>query len=624
MFDGYDNFGRSRQLKWEYYGAAPGTRDEFTYTRNYVGSPLTRDIPASVNPADDRDQAYTYDGMHRLTMSATGTLSAGSIVNPDHDEQWVLDDVGNWKEYLERTSVIPSFHQNRSHNRANEITDIVTDLPSETWITPVYDEAGNMTTGPAPEDGQEENRYYYDPWNRLVKAVRVDGQVETTLGEYEYDGQGRWIVRYADDESEVDTRHDYYYNEQWQVFEVQKDQITTPYEAYVWHDYYIDAPALVAWAGVLDHYFCHDANYNVTSVTNNNGSVVERYEYSAYGEPTFLEADWTVRPEQESDIGNSLLYTGRRLDSETGLYYYRNRYYHAQLGRFVTRDPIGYAGGTNLYQYVSSRPTSYLDPFGQIGIFFDGLDQYEWEPNERTIIQELADRYVGGDPYTYFSVAPGYTLKLHENSRKNLNLAYRRVCEAVCAGVRLRCDTMRRAPFSRTATVVDHDIVREEPVDIFGWSRGGILAVALAKRLKERGCSCGGKCFREYKTCGRFGKRKGRFVWDVHTKVKPVQVRFLGLIDPVARALPWKSAGLDGSTITSNVGNVWIGIATDATRFGGMFFPTAQPVVADPTTTTFTEEEYDVVHQHSGWPGTSTIQDDLEAAATEAGVTFRP
>jgi RHS repeat-associated protein len=59
------------------------------------------------------------------------------------------------------------------------------------------------------------------------------------------------------------------------------------------------------------------------------------------------------------------LYPGRELDSETGLYYYRNRYYSTELGRFVSRDPIGYQPGDgSLYCFRGSAPTVYLDPSG--------------------------------------------------------------------------------------------------------------------------------------------------------------------------------------------------------------------------------------------------------------------
>jgi RHS repeat-associated protein len=60
---------------------------------------------------------------------------------------------------------------------------------------------------------------------------------------------------------------------------------------------------------------------------------------------------------------NTLKYTGREQDLGD-LYYYRNRYYKPSLGRFISEDPIGLAGGENIYAYVGNNPVNLTDPLG--------------------------------------------------------------------------------------------------------------------------------------------------------------------------------------------------------------------------------------------------------------------
>jgi len=57
-------------------------------------------------------------------------------------------------------------------------------------------------------------------------------------------------------------------------------------------------------------------------------------------------------------------FTGREWDKETGLYYYRARYYDPMEGRFISKDPIGFKGGINLFAYTHNNPIRYRDPFG--------------------------------------------------------------------------------------------------------------------------------------------------------------------------------------------------------------------------------------------------------------------
>ncbi|MBF0547364.1 MAG: RHS repeat-associated core domain-containing protein [Candidatus Riflebacteria bacterium] len=59
------------------------------------------------------------------------------------------------------------------------------------------------------------------------------------------------------------------------------------------------------------------------------------------------------------------LFTGRRYSTATELYFNRHRYYSPQVGRFISKDPIGFNGGKNLWGYVKNNPLRFVDPFGK-------------------------------------------------------------------------------------------------------------------------------------------------------------------------------------------------------------------------------------------------------------------
>ncbi|WP_269749315.1 RHS repeat-associated core domain-containing protein, partial [Burkholderia ubonensis] len=93
-----------------------------------------------------------------------------------------------------------------------------------------------------------------------------------------------------------------------------------------------------------------------------SGKVVWLGRYRAWGGEKTI---WTPQPERH-EAGNPIRFQGQYHDDETGLHYNRYRYYDPSCGRFISKDPIGLAGGLNVYQYASN-PVEWIDPRGLSG-----------------------------------------------------------------------------------------------------------------------------------------------------------------------------------------------------------------------------------------------------------------
>ncbi len=97
-----------------------------------------------------------------------------------------------------------------------------------------------------------------------------------------------------------------------------------------------------------------DGLFSITSLSSTSGTVVNSYTYDSFGNLV----------SSTSPGANSLRYTGREADSETGVYYYRARYYEPAIGRFIGEDPLRLHEGPNYYAYVNNGPTDFMDPSG--------------------------------------------------------------------------------------------------------------------------------------------------------------------------------------------------------------------------------------------------------------------
>jgi RHS repeat-associated protein len=353
-FDGLDALDRVIDNLWYDYGSsADADRIQYTYDAN--GNRLSR---KNVVAGSGNDELYAYDPVDRLTDLERGDLNIDrdAITSLDFAQEWTLDATGNWTGFKQDDDGTGwDLTQTRTANEVNEITGI----SGGSWVAPSYDAAGNMTTLPqstTPTSGYDGT---YDAWNRLVKLV--DGMA--TVAEYAYDPTTRRIT--VDDGSAV--RHAYF-TRSWRNLEERLDASTDAERQFVWGLRYVDDLVLRdrTVSTPLDErlYALQDANWNVDAVVDSSGDIQERYRYSAYGTPAFLDAGFTPLSPDESSVEWETLYAGYRYDETSGLYCERSRWLNTSVGTWLTRDPVGLAGGLNLLQYVASRPTTHVDPSG--------------------------------------------------------------------------------------------------------------------------------------------------------------------------------------------------------------------------------------------------------------------
>ena len=387
-YAGFDRLGRVVDHRWYDYGADE-VRDQYRYGYDRASNRPYRENTV----ASTKDEFYTYDGMNRLAAFDRGDLNAGKTAisgTPVREEDWSLDMTGNWSGFVQKTSGTTDLDQDRTHNGVNEITAI-TATTGTNWADPAHDRAGNMTTISKPSALANSLTAKYDAWNRLVEMK----DESTVIGEYQYDGRNRRIRRNYDSGAPasptgVDTHVHHFFNDMWQVLEARESDSSTaqpksiqPKYQYVWSERNIDAPILCDENTNADSmcdderlYYLGDANFNVTTLVDTSGDALERYLYAAYGNVTIYDGAWSTT-RSASSYGNMVLYTGRELDSESGIYHFRMRCYHPDIGSFLTRDPAGYFDGANVYAAYFAQMTV-VDPSGLSAVRCCGVDVTDW------------------------------------------------------------------------------------------------------------------------------------------------------------------------------------------------------------------------------------------------------
>jgi RHS repeat-associated protein len=337
-------------LLGETTGASGGTYTvafaDQTPIRNAVGQPATVSSILDIN----KDGVITFSDVSAVApnigiQQENITTAVNPLADLTRSQSWNLDALGNFESLTNNDGSAVT----RTHNLQNQVTEVGSASLS-------FDADGNMT------EDEQGRIFIWDAWNRLVEVK----QGSTTLVEYRYDGLKRRIT-----EDDGTTEKHLYYSHQWKVLEerVGGNAVTQ----YVWSPVYVDAMILRDRDADADSgngleeriYVLHDANFNVTAITDASGTVLERYAYEAYGRPIYLDADFDFQPDAQSDHSWQHLHQGGRLDQATGNYHFRHRDLSPGIGRWLSQDPIGFeAGDANLYRYVGNGPGNRVDPSG--------------------------------------------------------------------------------------------------------------------------------------------------------------------------------------------------------------------------------------------------------------------
>lgn len=351
----YDTAGRLTKEEWpdnksvQYQYDDNGNVVRVTYPDTYyverVFDEINRLTGIKLNGATALALEFEYDKLSRRTK-----LTYENGVETDYGFQ--LD---NDMESLIQTFTGSSVELSYGFNSVHELTSQAVDDSAYMWHpasggTVTYGSANNMNQYPTvagnsisyddngclTDDGTF--AFAYDTENQLIEAD--DG---STVSSYIYDP-----MRRQNQKDVGGTKTRYLYDGLRMIAEY--DGSGTLQKKYVYGTG-LDEVLVELDSSNNKTYLHHDRKGSIVATSDSSGAVINSYAYSPFGESGSLS-------------GTTFGYTGQRFDPETGLYYFKNRHYSPELGRFLQPDLIGYADGLNVYQYAYNDPNMFSDPLG--------------------------------------------------------------------------------------------------------------------------------------------------------------------------------------------------------------------------------------------------------------------
>lgn len=441
--------------------------------RSYRWSPVgTKRLATLAGGSASQRTRFTYDSAYRLTESSnvrrTGGGSTTGLELP-RDVHYDIDAAGN------RTSV-RSARPSNTPGLGIYSADPVEDAPLNQYGDAptgarTHDANGNLTRlGSAPSPDLSIS---YNYRNQMVSATDASGQTHA----YSYDCFGRRIARTIDQggASEEETR---YFYDGLHVIEEQTAFGAT-LATYVHADGMDNV--LTMKRGSNETFFLANDLGSIVAATNAAGNVTERYRYGDFGHLTILSPQGS--PRSSSAVGNSLFFTGRRFDPETGLYYFRHRYLDPALGRFTARDPLGIWGDMgnlgNGYTYAANRPTSLTDPLGLDGddAVADGIKTaIDWTQKVKKVVEALND-IKNGTPSTAAKRIAGrlkcFAKKLHKGGADPIGI-FLQMSDSLdaIADVSRDLGELKQMGHAKQAQKILQDIDLDQPEEEVDYARG--------------------------------------------------------------------------------------------------------------------------------------------------------
>jgi len=393
---GYDYDGMDNVL-FEQFAHDGGRYDHFYYNDRYEVISVEYRAPSATPPANPRTRFF-YDDVFNRTQAGFGDPFGARA---DTLDSYAANRANEYTQ-IRRNGRTASQTYDRAGNPTQFLVQPVTPRPRPDALATARWDAFNLLfdidTGVTPLQ-----HYRYDALRRRIVTLERDGEaIRPGARRYLYDGWEVVEERLFDDGATLaaapSTLERIYVN----GMEIDEPLLAA-----------IDRGGDDAPGGSVpkngpdaladqEYYFLNNRLGSVMALLDADRAdrVLEYYRYTVYGEATVLpaldaggredtpfdRADNLLTPsptkaatptilehhaappacasQAASAFGNVYRFAGRRFDDPAGLYYNRHRYYDARSGRFLTRDPLGYVDGLNLYAYAAHNPLDAVDPLG--------------------------------------------------------------------------------------------------------------------------------------------------------------------------------------------------------------------------------------------------------------------